>query len=569
MTQASSSGNRRLSLAAVVAVSFPLCIGTAIAQIPGGLPGTVEPGRDRPSPAIPAEPKFEFRIETPSRSSVPRAVDEIRFRLSGIRVNGAVTLPANSFADLYQKLIGKDVSLSDILDVAAAIENQYRRAGYILVRAFVPPQRVADGVFTINVVEGFIANVAIEGGTTGTRNRIRTYLEPARTSRPLQLKAIEQALLLANDLPGVTAAGVLRPSPDTVGASELVVTVPERPITGRFAIDNRGSRFSGLWSATADVTINSVFDDEDQVEGSLAGALDNSPLRRAFGQLRYRRPVGEQGGLLSMIGTVTHGEPGSTLQAFNVLTDSWAVGPRFSFPLKRSRAESIVVESGFTAQSARVNILGTPLSHDDWRVADLAVSYLRNDFLGGAWVVNADIAQGLPILGASSNGAPDLSRAGGRVDFTKLSGGLRFTRPVAGPFELVLAAQGQYAFDPLLIGEQFAFGGSQTGRGYDTGAITGDHGLGGTIELHYDPHVRIPAVQALQPYAFYDKAAVWNVQNSGLPGQSISSIGGGIRAWLDHDIFGDIEVVHTLEAVPGSDGGNRATKLLLNMAVEF
>jgi len=500
---------------------------------------------------------------------VPRAVDEIRFRLNGIQINGAVTLPASSFANLYQQLIGKDVTLTDILDVAAGIENRYRQAGYILVRAFVPPQRVADGMFTINVVEGFIANVAIEGGKAGTRNRIRTFLEPARTSRPLRLAAIEQALLLANDLPGVTAGGVLRPSPDTPGASELVVTMPDNPIAGRFAIDNRGSRFSGIWSATADVTINSVFDDEDQLGGSLAGALDDSPLRRAFGQLRYRRPVGEQGGLLSMIGTITHGEPGSTLQAFHVLTDSWAVGPRFALPLERTRAETILLEAGFTAQSARVDILGTPLSHDNWRVVDFAISYLRNDLLGGAWTANVDVAHGLPILGASDNGAPDLSRIGGRVDFTKLSGGLRFTHPIAGPFEIMLTGQGQYAFNPLLIGEQFAFGGSQIGRGYDTGAITGDHGLGGTVELHYSPQTRIPVVQALQPYAFYDKAGVWNVQNSGLPGQSISSVGGGLRAWLDHEIYGDVEVVHTLEAVPGSDGGRRATKLLLNVAVGF
>ncbi|MEO8301606.1 MAG: ShlB/FhaC/HecB family hemolysin secretion/activation protein [Rhizomicrobium sp.] len=569
MTQASRSGHRRFGLAVAVAVCASLGIAGAAAQIPQRLPGSVEPGRDRPPPAIPEQPKFDFRIETPSRSSVPRAIDEIRFRLSALQINGAVTLSASSFSSLYQKLIGQDVSLSDILDVATAIENEYRRAGYILVRAFVPPQRVADGVFTINVVEGFIANVAVEGGTAGTRNRIRAFIEPARSSKPLQLKAIEQALLLTNDLPGVTASGVLRPSPDTAGASELVVTVPDNPIAGRFAIDNRGSRYSGIWSATADVAVNSVFDDEDQIEGSAAGALDDSPQRRAFGRLSYRRPVGEQGGLLSMIGTVTHGEPGSTLQAFNVLTDSWAVGPRFTFPLKRTRAESILLETGFTAQSARVNILGTPLSHDNWRVVDFGISYLSNDFLGGVWVANANVAQGLPILGASDNGAPDLSRIGGRVDFTKLSGGVRYTRPVAGPFEIMLAAQGQYAFNPLLIGEQFAFGGSQIGRGYDTGAITGDHGLGGTVELRYDPRLRLPAVQALQPYVFYEKAGVWNVQSNGLPGQSVSSVGGGIRAWLDHEIFGDIEVVHTLEPVPGSDGGRRATKLLLNLGVGF
>jgi hypothetical protein len=93
--------------------------------------------------------------------------------------------------------------------------------------------------------------------------------------------------------------------------------------------------------------------------------------------------VGEQGAILSLIGTVTHGEPGSTLRSFNVLTNSWAVGPRLIYPVKRTRAESAVIEAGITVQTARVSILGAPFSHDDWRVADIGVSYLRNGFLGG------------------------------------------------------------------------------------------------------------------------------------------------------------------------------------------
>ncbi len=86
--------------------------------------GAVEPGRDRPPLAIPAQPDFDFRIEVPGRSTVPRAIDEIRFHLNGIEIKGAVTIPPERFRPLYRALIGKDVSLSDILDVAAAIENE-------------------------------------------------------------------------------------------------------------------------------------------------------------------------------------------------------------------------------------------------------------------------------------------------------------------------------------------------------------------------------------------------------------------------------------------------------------
>ena len=51
--------------------------GAALAQLPA-LPGAVEPGRDRPDIAPPAQPDFDFRIETPDRSPVPRAVDDLR-----------------------------------------------------------------------------------------------------------------------------------------------------------------------------------------------------------------------------------------------------------------------------------------------------------------------------------------------------------------------------------------------------------------------------------------------------------------------------------------------------------
>jgi len=196
-----SSQRRTAHIASTLA--YGLCaafvsMDMAFAQIPGGLPGAVEPGRDRPPLSVPAPPNFDFRIETPSRSSVPRAVDEIRFHLDDIQVRGAVTLSPERFRPFYQALIGKDVTLTDILNVADAIEAEYRRNGYLLVRAFVPPQRVANGIFTINVVEGFIANVSVEGGGPETRERIRTFLQPALDSKPLRLETMAQALLLAD-----------------------------------------------------------------------------------------------------------------------------------------------------------------------------------------------------------------------------------------------------------------------------------------------------------------------------------------------------------------------------------
>src|SRR5476649_1005229 len=179
------------------------------------LPGAVQPGRnDRPVPTPPSQPDFDFSIEAPSRSPVGRAVDQVTFILKDLNITGAKTLPVESFRPLYAGLLGQQIKLSNILDVADAIEKVYRDHGYILVRAHVPPQRVRDGVFTINIVEGKIAHVSVEGGTEATQEQVKGYLQPSLNRAPLPLTAMERSLLLSNDLPGVTASGVLKPSED-------------------------------------------------------------------------------------------------------------------------------------------------------------------------------------------------------------------------------------------------------------------------------------------------------------------------------------------------------------------
>jgi hypothetical protein len=64
-------------------------------------------------------------------------------------------------------------------------------------------------------------------------------------------------------------------------------------------------------------------------------------------------------------------------------------------------------------------------------------------------------------------------------------------------------------------------------------------------------------------------AEVWNAQNIASSSPSINSAGGGVRFWLTYSAFGDLEIARTLTAVPGSDDGKRATKILLNLAIRF
>ncbi len=541
---------------------------SAASAAPLPLPGAVQPGRDRPLPEAPAAPDYDFRLEAPQRSPVPRAVDEIHFRLNDIRIVGAVTIPPEEFRAVYAPLIGHDVTLSDILNVADIIEAKYRAQGYLLVRAYVPPQRVKDGIFTIDVVEGAVSSVAVEGSNEGAQETTKAYLAPVLAEKPLRMETMERALLLVNDLPGISATGVLKPSATTTGASDLVVSELQPLWNAGLSVNNRGSRFSGLWTMTASGAINGLIG-ADQ----LAAAFTFSPdqTSQVAGQLRYRRPIGDDGLIGSLFGVITHGQPGSTLSALGVNTDSWAVGPRLTYPLIRSRAETLSLDGGFTVQDARINAVGVPTSHDQWRVLDISINYLNSTFWDGNWSGTLDLAQGLPIFGATPNGSIELSRVGAKTDFTKFTGAAHVSWPLIDALGTTLAMQGQYSFDRLINGEQIAFGGLQVGSGYDPGAITGDNGIGGKAELHYDTKIPSWSIQALQPYVYVDGAEAWYIHGkaSGLNNYSIASVGGGLRFWFPYNITGDVEVARTLNAVPGSDGGHQATKVLMDAAVSF
>ena len=563
---------RAALMSAALLCALPLASLAQPVTIPSSaLPGAVQPGRgDRPTPTVPSQPDFDFSIDAPSRSAVGRAVDTVTFTLKDLHITGAKTLPEESFRPLYAKLVGQTVKLSNILDVADGIEKMYRDKGYILVRAYVPPQRVRDGVFTINIVEGKIAHVTVQGGTPATQDQIKQYVRPSLERAPLPLVSMERSLLLSNDLPGTQATGVLKPSEDIPGASDLVVNVDQPRFTGGLGADNRGSRYSGLWTLNADAEINSVFDGADQLSGVFTTSPDAS--EQVAGQARYRRAIGPDGVIGTIAGTITHGQPGSTLSAFGVVTDSWAVGPRLTWPIIRTREQSLQIDGGLTFQQADIDVLASRIAHDVWRVADINATYLYSNWLGGSWLATAGIAQGIPGLGASPNLSANLSRKGGYLDFTKFTGLVRYVGILPKGFSVVVTGQGQFSSAPLINGELISFGGVGIGRGYDPGAITGDHGLGGSGELRYDAPWANQYVLNVQPYVYVDGGQTWYIQRGAakdpsLMDQNVTSVGGGVRLALPYNASLGLEGSRTLRAVTGSDVGKKATKFFVTAGI--
>lgn len=527
----------------------------------------IEPGRDRPIPELPPLGSFDFSIEAPRRSPVPRAVEDLAFDVKDIRITGATAYGPDELRALVQPLIGQSAHLSDVVAAADRIEAKYRADGYILTRAFVPPQSVSNGIFQINVVEGYVEATSVEGGDETTRASVRSILAPVVDSRPLKLNVIETALLRANELPGVGVTGLLRPSATQPGASDLAVTVSSEPVTAVLSVDNRGSKLTNRWTEGADVAVRSPLNDGALVLLSASGAPQLGERRALSG--KYVRPVGTEGATVSFSALVSHSEPQGTLTSLNLLTDSKAYGLRTAYPLLVTRQERLAIDGGFTWQSADVNALGQPFSHDSWRVIDVALAYQNIGFLGGVSSATLDLAHGLNVLGASSPDSATLSRTGGRPDFTKLSTILRRIQPLFDPVSISVTGNGQLGLNTLLVGEEVSFGGSQIGRGYDPASLTGDSGAGGAFEIRYDQDAADLHLESAQFYVFYDVARVWNHIGGSPNNDTLESVGAGVRTIITANVSAGLELAHVMIPLPANNDGDRNTRILFTGSVRF
>lgn len=558
--QARLAGSGLLCLALSLAATAP-----SVAQVRPTIPGAVEPGRQierlQPPAAVP-QADLEFSIPTPRRTTEPQASDDLKFTIQDVVIEGNTLFDKAALAPLIAPVLGREITVRDLTAVADAIEAKYRADGYVLTRAIVPPQRVGNGAFRIRVIEGFIKAIVVEGASPSTKARIVSMLEPL-IDRPAQLGIMERGLLLAGDLPGVSATGMLRPGDET-GAAELVVTVQEKAVDLSAGANNRGSRFAGRNLLSADAAISNTFGLNEQLAVSASFSSDFDEQR--YGGLRWTEPLGRDGLTLTATGSYSVGEPGLSLRSFDTKTRSIATGAHLAYPVIRERRRNLVIDVGANWQENVVDLLGARFTRDAYPSIELRAVYSEaGTLLRGATAISLGVMRGFDTLGATSAGRADLSRNDGRPDFTKFTGDIRRIQPLIDDVSASLTMLGQYSLDGLFGSEEFGVGGARIGRGYDPSEITGDHGVGASFELRYGDAIQ---PWSYQPYGFYDFGSIWNRSGSN-PQVSLASAGGGVRVALPYGLSGALEVARQLTHAPFTGAREMETRFLFDVSARF
>ncbi len=550
----------------------------AWAQTPPDAGRLLEETRPPPRPALPAASAPRV-LEAPVRPTVDMP-EGATVAVSEFRITGARSFPAAELAALVQPWQGKRLDLNGLNDAAGALTRFYQSNGHLLTYAYVPAQRVADGIIELAVLEGQLQGVQIvtaqdvrlrdaviqahtDGLPTATPSVAGQPAE-AQSPRPVLQADVERQLLLLNDIAGVTARAAFTPGSVTGGADMVVSVAEDDPLEVRLDLNNHGSRSTGEYRAGATLQLRDLFGWGDS---SQARALVSNKGGLVSGSLGTTVPVGGNGFRLgASLSRLTYQLAGS-FRALGAVGNANTFGVEASYPFLRTPDANLSVKGSLESKRLRddIQLVGSSNPKRN-NTLDVAVSFDRRDGFGGVSAGSVVASMGSLRFLNEQQRTQDAAGLGTGRSYRKLSGQWVRQQALTGPYSLLLRAAGQASGGNLDSSEKLALAGPGAVRAYAPGEASVDQGALLSIEARY-----------VQDYLGGN--IVWGLFHERAEGlvsrRPLVAAGNGARLsgtglsvqWSGGDIGLSASVAWRGKRVPTAEGGDTQPRLYLQMVV--
>jgi len=451
-------------------------------------------------------------------AEAPKAPPAPRFKVAGFKITGATAFEEEKLAEVVKEYAGQELTLEEMKDAAALVEEFYRGSGYFLARAFLPQQTSKDGVVEIAVLEGKIGDVKLQASADSRLNSsvAEGLLANLQAGTLIDEKSLERALLLLSDIPGTRVRSTLSPG-EQVGAADLRVELEDtgERVTGSLEADNYGSKHAGQDRYA--VSMNLI---NPSGYGDILGARvmrTTGEETTSLGRLSYTLPVG----------------PWGTRLGINYSELSYAVGGIFSNLQSNGEAKvtSLFVQHPFIRTRNR-NLYGfLGFDHKDLqdRFDSILVENPRRShaFLvgvsgdlrdnmspgpqsleGGMTSFSFTVAHGEIGFRNANQDAADKAITGrqiGGTAYNKYNFSISRLQGLAPDWTAMFSLNGQMASKNLDSSEKISIGGPTGVRAYPAGELPADQAWIANAELRYAWRVEnIPGEFGV--FGFYDYA---------------------------------------------------------------
>ena len=507
-----------VSLALLLVWKIPVPV--AAQSLPTGEPPSpTEPARPPLAPiepeTIPNTPTPPLEIEpglseeategagTPDVCSPLATSDEVRFEAADIEVVGSTVLQSE-IAALVACYEGKTVALSDLFNLRSQITQLYIGKGYLTSGAFIPNNQLLEGTLQVQVIEGSIESVQVNGLSRLRESYVQNRLRGAST--PLNQDDLRGSLQLLQLDPNIQTVNAELTAGSQPGRSLLILDLAEpKPFTLFTSTDNLRSPSIGSVGGNLSASYRNLFGIGDVIFVSygLTEGLDLYDTRLTF-------PVNAADGTLSL----GYSNSGSRIiedrfrdVGIRSSTDTVSIG--FRQPVYRTPSEEIALGLDFDWRRSQSFILDdVPFSFSVGPEDGLSkVSALRfsqewtKRSASSVLAARSQFNLGLDIFDATTNATgPD-------GQFFSWIGQFQWVQQVSPKVLSLVKFNAQLTPDSLLPLERFSLGGVGSVRGYPQNQLVADNAVNASAELRI-PLTLDPNILQITP--FLETGIGWN-----------------------------------------------------------
>ena len=497
MISENSTNHRVCLLAAAVAMACytfgnaawaqaatPPNAGTILQTLP---PPAVQRGNDPPAPDASG-------MQTP-RSSADAGPKVL---VKGFVIRGNTSIATPVLLAVLKPFENRELTISEIADAAAAVQDHYRSADYFVAQAFVPSQDISSGTVEIRVLEGVIGDAkgVLVPGARVSQQRVDQYLSLLPKGTVITDKSVERPLLLLNDLPGTKVHSVLKPGAE-IGSADLLVEVgaeERNPVGASVYVDNFGSRTTGQIRVGTDIEGRGLLGFGELLSATLFRAGDLTTV----GRIGASVPVGRLGTKVSVGLTALTYHVGGDLAKLGAKGDALVGSVLAQHPLTRSRNTNLLLlvgldykrvtdlqQSNSLPVERRLTLARFGVTGDfrDALAGGALNSYSLSAFFGKNKFTDATNLANDQAVG-NDNVAGNFSRL--QYEYQRLQS-LQMLAPILSEADsLYLSVRGQMSLSKNLdLSEKASLGGPRGVRAYPVGAISGDDEVIVTAELRH------------------------------------------------------------------------------------
>ncbi|WP_272128913.1 ShlB/FhaC/HecB family hemolysin secretion/activation protein [Spirulina sp. CS-785/01] len=435
-------------------------------------------------------------------------------QVNTLTITGSSLFSQEDFNRLIEPYLGQQVSQESLQRLVDRITEQYLEQGYITSRAVLKEDSLPTGEIQIEILEGGIEAIEIEGTDRLNPDYIRDRIALG-TDTPLNTGTLENQLRLLRTNSLIDNIEASLRSGNNANQSILVVRVTEaRAFRASFSADNYSPPSVG--SERLNFTVGHL---------NTTGMGDSffaSYRRTAQGgsdtyDLSYSRPLNPMDGTLQLRTSFNRNNVVTEdFSFFDIRGDSSLYEVSFRQPFIKTPREEFALSLGFTYQTGQTRTFQGPTPFGEGPEEDgttttstlkFGQEYIRRD-ARGAWALRSQFSIGLGIFDATLN--PDLTPDS---RFVSWLGQIQRVQILNENNFLILSADLQLAADPLLPSQQFVIGGGQSVRGYRQNARFGDNGLRFSAEDRITLIRNEAGTPQLILAPFLDLGWVWNNDN--------------------------------------------------------